>query len=147
MKIVHICLCGIMAEGWTYQENLLTKYQVKNGHQVSIITSQWIMDRDGNYIMDDKTDYVNDDAVHIIRLKMKGRESFEKKFKCYKKLYITIEEEKPDFLFIHNPAFVDTGEIRRYLKLHPKVIAVADNHADFSNSGTNFISKNILHKT
>ena len=43
MKIVHVCLAGIgVTDGWTYQENLLTKYHKKLGHDVTIITSQWV---------------------------------------------------------------------------------------------------------
>ena len=32
MKIVHICLCGAMTDGFNYQENVITKYHKKMGY-------------------------------------------------------------------------------------------------------------------
>jgi hypothetical protein len=39
MKIVHICLACFYVEGMGYQENLLPKYHVKQGHQVTVLTN------------------------------------------------------------------------------------------------------------
>ena len=40
MKIVHICLGGPFSDGFSYQENLITKYQVKMGLDVSLIKQE-----------------------------------------------------------------------------------------------------------
>ena len=47
MKVFHI-QPGAFYDGWTYQENLLTKWQHKNGHDVTVITTRWSVDAQGN---------------------------------------------------------------------------------------------------
>ena len=146
MKVTHICLAGPVTDGWNYQDNLLTKYQEKLGYNVSIITSEWIWTEKGKLGKCEKHDYVNADGVRTIRLPMKGKDDFNRKFKKYPALYETLEKLSPDVLFIHGVAFLDTKTIVEFLKKHPTVVAYADNHADFSNSATNWLSKNVLHK-
>lgn len=144
MKIAHLCLCGPVTDGWTYQDNLLSKYHRKAGHDVTIITSQWIWENDGKLAFFDKTDYVNDDDVKTIRLPIK-KGTVDSKFKRYVGLYEAIDNESPDILFIHGCQFLDTKVVVKYLKKHPQVTTYVDNHADFSNSATNILSKKILH--
>jgi glycosyltransferase involved in cell wall biosynthesis len=146
MKITHICLTGPVTDGWNYQDNLLPKYQQKAGNDVTIITSKWIWGTDGKLIRDNRNSYINENGVKVIRLEIKGKDNFLRKFKKFKKLYETIAETEPDIVFVHNVAFRDTVVIEKYLKSHPSVIAFADNHADKSNSATNWLSENILHK-
>ncbi len=146
MRITNICLLAPVTDGWNYQDNLLPKYQKKNGHDVTIITSHWVWNQYGKLARDEREEYVNEDGVKILRIEMSGKDDFTKKFKKYPSLYESIEKTNPEFLFIHGLGFVDTSIIVKYLKDHPKVNANADNHADFSNSATNWISKNILHK-
>lgn len=146
MKIVHICLCGVVTDGFSYQDNLLTKYHRKMGHDVTIVTSKWIWGSNGSLIRDERNDYVNEDDVRVIRLEMYGKDQFNKKFKKYVNLYNTIDSLNPDILFVHGVAFLDTTVIAKYLKLHPKTVVYADNHADWSNSATNWLSEKILHK-
>lgn len=38
MKIVHIHLLGPYTDGWGYQENVLPEIQVRQGHEVTVIT-------------------------------------------------------------------------------------------------------------
>ena len=59
MKIVHICLCGAMTDGFNYQENVITKYHKKMGYDVTIIASQWIWNSAGKLQKMEKTDYIN----------------------------------------------------------------------------------------
>ena len=68
MKIVHICLCGTMTDGLTYQENIITKYHRKMGYEVTVIASQYVWDTQGKKVLTDKTTYRNDDDVKMIRL-------------------------------------------------------------------------------
>lgn len=147
MKVTHICLAGPVTDGWNYQDNLLTKYQEKLGYNVSIITSEWIWTEKGKLGKCEKHDYVNADGVRTIRLPMKGKDDFNRKFKKYPALYETLEKLSPDVLFIHGVAFLDTKTIVEFLKKHPTVVAYADNHADFSNSATNWLSKNVCIKS
>lgn len=145
MKIVHVCLAGCYTIGWSYQENLLTKYHTKMGYKVTMITSKWIY-KDGKTIYKTNKNVELDGDVKVIRLEIKGDKSVSYRFKRYIGLYDSIDLEKPDILFIHGCQFLDIKTICRYLKNKNKVKVYVDNHADFSNSGTNFISKYILHR-
>lgn len=146
MKIVHICLSGVVTDGFSYQDNLLSKYHRKIGADVTFITSRWIYNDRGEIIQTDRTDYMNEDEVYMIRLKNFWMPSFKWKFKYFIGLYETLKKEEPDILFIHGPQFLEMSEIVRYLKENKEVSVYVDNHADFSNSGTNWLSKNLLHK-
>lgn len=143
MKIVHICLCGPVTDGWNYQENLLTRYHVKNGLKVSMIASKWIWNKNGKMEEYEKSNYVNDDGVKMIRLSLK-KGDIRDKFKYYENLYETIREEKPDIIFLHGLQFRNVIDVIRYVKEYDCELYV-DNHADTTNSATNFLSKKILH--
>ena len=145
MKIVHICLQAIFTDGFTYQENVLTKYHKRLGLDVDVITTQWIYNG-GEIEKDSRTEYVNEDGVHIIRLPIKGKDDRRRKFIKFEGLYDTLVSLKPDVIFIHGVSFIDINTIVSYIRKFPEVKVYADSHADFSNSATNWISKNILHK-
>ena len=138
MKVVHVQSGGFY-DGWTYQENLLTKWQHKNGHDVTVITTRWSVNTEGKVILvnKDKYDYVNNDGVRIIRLPLTGtdRDSFS-----YDDLYRTIDSCEPEVLFIHGVTH-NTAAITHYLSLHRNVTAYADSHSDFSNSGRKYSLK------
>lgn len=146
MRITNICLLAPVTDGWNYQDNLLTKYQKKNGNDVTIITSHRVRGKDNTLHYDDREEYYNEDHVKVIRINMRGKEDFNNRFKTFPKLYEMIEKTKPEIIFIHGVSFKDTTAIKKYLINNPDVRAFADNHADFSNSATNWVSKNILHK-
>lgn len=145
MKIVHVCLCGPVSDNWNYQENMLTKYQIKLGYEVTLVAPQWAWGSDGKMIKVDVTEYVNSDGVKMIRLPIQGEKDVMFKFKKYIGLYNTIEKENPDVIFIHNVQFFDIKQIALYAKTHLSVKIFVDNHADFSNSARNWIAKNILY--
>lgn len=145
-KIVHVCLCGPMTDGFSYQENLLSKYHKQLGYEVSIITSEWIWDEEGKLAKDKRNHYVNEHNIPVHRLSIKNNKTIEDKFKKYEGFSEALEQEAPDILFVHGCQFLDIRKIKSYVKKHPAVRVFIDNHADFSNSGTNFLSKNVLHK-
>lgn len=145
-KIVHISLNSLFTDGWSYQDQLLTKYHKKMGHEVTDITSHWINDDKGNVIWDERCEYVNTDGVKVIRLNMKGRDDYSRKFLHFKGFYEALEEEHADIFFVHGVNFLDMTDLVNYIKKHPSVKVFVDNHGDFSNSGLNWISKNIIHK-
>jgi 1,2-diacylglycerol 3-alpha-glucosyltransferase len=41
MKIVHLCLSAFYVEGFGYQENVIPRYNRKDGHEVVIIASRF----------------------------------------------------------------------------------------------------------
>lgn len=146
MKITHIVLCGPVTDGWTYQDNLLPKYHKKLGYQVSLVTSKYVYNQNGELEIDPRDKYINDNEIKIVRLKNKYGTTINSKFKVYKNLYKTLIKEEPDILFVHGVQFLDIKVIIKYLKNNSNLKVYVDNHADFSNSASNWLSKNILHK-
>ena len=145
MKIVHICLCGAMTDGFNYQENVITKYHKKVGNDVTIIASQWIWNSDGKLKRTYKTDYINEDGVKMVRLSIKHG-TVNSRLKTYPDLYGAVEKERPDILFIHDCQFLDIRKLALYAKRHPNVKVYVDNHVDYSNGAHGWFSRNLLHK-
>lgn len=146
MKITHICLTGPFSDGWLYQENLISKYHKKQGFDVDVIASQYVWDSNGKISKSSCNDYINEDGVHIIRILNSMHTTIHSKIRCYRGLYETLVRSNPDILFIHGVQFVGISTIVKFLKKNKKIDVYVDNHSDFSNSATNWISKNIQHK-
>lgn len=146
MKITHICLCGPVTDNWSYQDNLLPKYHKKLGYEVSVITSKYVWGKKGKLDLDSRYIYFNEYNIKTIRIKSKYNTTINSKLKKYKDLLNIIEQESPDILFVHGVQFLDIKKIVKYVKNHSEVKVYVDNHSDFSNSASNWLSKNIMHK-
>ncbi len=147
MKIVHICIACFFPDKYSYQENMLPKYHKILGYDVSVIAGLEVFDENGKSVYLPKaSSYDNEYGIPVIRLALRKDNQINKKLKRYVGLYEALEKTKPDVMFIHGCQFLCINEVVRYLKKHSNVTVFVDNHADFSNSATNFISKNILHK-
>ena len=144
-SIIHLCLCGPVTDGWNYQDNLLPKYHKKLGLDVTIITSHWIWGDDGKLTIDSREEYYNENEILVKRLDIAGGRTLSDKFKKYENLVDTLEKCSPDILFIHGCQFMDVPDVVKYVKKRKSIVYV-DNHADYSNSATNWLSKNVLHK-
>lgn len=147
MKILHVCLTGGYTEGFTYQENYLSKYHALDGHDVTILTTEYCWNHN-KWRKCKEIDYWNKDNVHIIRLPYKVKlpykiNSYVGKFQGLDKLLNNI---KPNLIFIHNLQFRDIKLINSYKKAHKNTRILADSHTDFSNSARNWLSKYILYK-
>lgn len=147
MRVIHLCLGSFYPDGYSYQENMLPKFHKKQGHHVEVIASLQTFDQDGSptYMTEAKT-YQNEYDIKVVRLAYRKPEKVYHKMKRYVGTYKALEEAKPEILFIHGCQFMDMDIVVRYLKAHPGIRVYVDNHADFSNSATNWISRNILHK-
>lgn len=145
MKIVHICLAGLFMDGWGYQDNMIAKYHVSFGYDVTVITNQWVYDHEGNYVKTDKKEEVDRWGVKIVRIPIKHDKPYTYKLKRYVGLYENIRKIEPDIIFLHSSQVMDVDDIIRYKKEHPEVKLYVDNHCDYSNSATNWLSKYILH--
>lgn len=145
MKVLHICLAGPMTDGWNYQENLLVKYHRKMGYEVTVLTSEWVYDNQGVLVKSKKNEYFLEDGTRIVRIKIKGKDEFSRRFKRYSSLYDNLCNENPDILFVHGCQFLDIHVIAKYAKKNKGIKVYVDNHADFSNSASGFISRHILH--
>lgn len=147
MKIVHLCLGNYFADGFAYQENLLTKMHKQLGYDVEVIASTQSFDANGKICYLTETgSYINEHGIQVTRLPYKWNNSMGHKLKRYVGTFAALEKAAPDILFIHNVQFLDSSVVVKYLKAHPNVTVYADNHADYANSATNWVSRNILHK-
>lgn len=147
MKVLHLCLGAFFPDGYSYQENLLPKFHRQLGYDVSIIASLQTFDKNGNFTYMDLCDpYINENGIEVTRLGFANNSKVCKVLKKYRGFMPCLEKANPDIIFIHNCQFSNMNEIVKYLKKHPEVRVYVDNHADYSNSATNWFSKNILHK-
>ena len=147
MKVVHLCLGSFYPDNYSYQENLLPKFHKELGYDVEVIASTQSFDEHGKTCYLDNTGtYRNEYDIQVTRLPYKSEKKIWKKMKRYQGTYTAIEKASPDILFIHGGQFLDIDQVVKYLKKHSGVTVYVDNHADFSNSATNWISKNVLHK-
>lgn len=145
MKIVHVCLCGATTDGFSYQENLLAKYHRKMGYEVTLIASQWINDTDGGLTTTTKTNYRNEDDVKVLRIPLLFG-TIDTRLKIYPEIISAVEKEAPDILFVHACQFLDIVRLAGYLRRFPRVRCYVDNHADYSNSASGWLSRNVLHR-
>lgn len=146
MKILHLCLSAFFIDNYSYQENILAKYHVKQGHEVTIIASLFTFDEKGKgkYLTEPSV-YQDKDGFKVVRLAYKRPQRWNRLFRHYEGLYDILEKTAPDLIFSHGVSFGDASVVRKYLKKHPNVVLFADNHADYVNSAKNWLSKNILH--
>lgn len=146
MKILHLCLGNFFIDNYSYQENMLTKYHVKMGHDVTVIASLFTFGKDGKGTMLPRpTEYEDDNGVHVIRLAYKTPQKVYRILRRYVGLAEAIERVHPDIIFSHNVSYADTATVVKYLKHHQQVKVFADDHADYINSAKNWLSKHILH--
>lgn len=144
MNILHICVAGTYTDDMSYQENLLTKYHVKSGNHTTLLASEWMYEDSGKVIKSLQKEYTNSDGVQILRLPIIGNHGIYYRFKRFEGFYETIKKCNPEIIFVHNIQFIDVEQIKKYAKNH-KVTIYVDNHADFSNSGRNALSRYLLH--
>ena len=144
MKIVM--LCDFYSENQQYQENLLAKYYVRLGHSVTILTStiddvfDYVADKYDN-LKKEKT--YNADEVKIIRQPYKY--NIANKLRKFPNVESILIEENPDLIFMHE-CFWNLKEAAIFKRNNRKCKVIMDYHADYSNSGKNWVSINILHK-
>ena len=147
MKIVHLCLGCFFPDNYSYQENMLPKFHKQLGYRVEVIASLATFDKNGKASFLEKGGvYQNEYDIKVTRLDYKKPEKMYRKLKRYIGTYDALKNAEPDILFIHGCQFMDVNIVVKYIKQHLNIRVYVDNHADFSNSGTNWLSKNILHK-
>lgn len=147
MRILHVCLAAFYIDNYSYQENLLPKYHKVNGHQVEIIASLQTFDKNGEAAyFGNESRYKNENGIWVNRINYINNWSIIKKLRIYKNYFSIIEQFKPDIIFLHGCQFSTVKPIIKYKMKNPNVKIFVDNHADFSNSATNWLSLEILHK-
>ena len=147
MKILHVCLASFFPDNYSYQENMLPKFHKQQGHDVEVIASLETFDENGKVAFyESARQYRNEYDIPVTRLAYKEPRKLYTRFRRYVNLGKTLEESNPDLIFIHGCQFMDIDVFARYCKKNPEVRVYVDNHADFSNSARNWLSKNVLHR-
>lgn len=147
MKIVHLCLSSFFIDNYSYQENILPKFHLKMGNEVTVIASLFTFGKDGRgTYLSNPSEYSDNAGFKVIRLAYKKPFMINRVLRRYEGFYSTLQKESPDIIFSHSISFVDAIVLSKYLKNHPSVKLYADNHADFINSANNFLSSYVLHK-
>ena len=144
MKIVM--LCDFYIHTLQYQENLLVKYYIKQGHEVTVVTSTFESIFDyyaGKYNKTIPAHVFFDNGAKIIKLPFSI--NILNKIRRFAGIGKILEQEQPDVIFSHDIMF-NLYEVRKYKNKHPNCKIIMDYHADYSNSGNNWLSRNILHK-
>lgn len=145
MKIVHVCLGCFYPDGFSYQENMLPKFHKQQGYNVEVIASLLTFDKDGNSdLYPSAKTYKNEYGIKVTRLDYKSPKHIYRILRRFSGFEDALYEAKPDIVFVHGCQFSDIDIIAKYAKKH-KVTIYVDNHADFSNSARNWLSKTILH--
>ena len=148
MKILHICLASFYIDNYGYQENILPKMHKLQGHSVKILasTETYLNGNKLSYI--NHGTYLNEDGIEVTRLPYTKLlpSRVVRKLRIYLNIFNNLNEFKPDLIFLHDIQFLGIFKIIKYLEANRNVIVYADGHADFTNSATNWVSKNLLHR-
>ena len=148
MRILHLCLANFYIDGYNYQENVLTRINKEDGHDVRIIasTETFIDNQNLGYI--EPSEYITEYGVPIKRLPYikVGTHFSTTKIRAYPKLYEEIAAFSPDVIMAHDIVFWSVLDVIRYKKDHPEVKWYCDTHTDEKNSGRNWLSLHVLHR-
>lgn len=147
MKIAHLCLSCPYIDGIAYQENLLVRQHVNDGHDVRVIASTEIYDGKGGVTYVDPSTYHGGDGAVVHRLAyawwLPAR--LARKLRYHPGLEAMLHEFSPDVLIFHGCAGHEIVTAARYAQRKPEVLFYADSHEDFNNSARTWASRWILH--
>lgn len=149
MKILHLCLGNYFIDGYNYQENMLTRQNRFDGHEVLVIasTETFMNNQAIGYVS--PGEYDTPEGVHVVRIPYAKwlPHSVMVKVRKYPNLFKRIEEFMPDVIMGHD---VEAGlfglDVIKFAKKYPKVRFYNDTHTSSINSGTNWVSLHILHR-
>lgn len=144
MRIVHVCLANFYIEGWGYQENILTKYHARDGHEVLVLTSERMFSVPGPNAQKQERDYLNPNGVHVKVLKYSDRYRWGARFRDYENVYGELEAFKPDVVFVHGAQFIAFKEVVKYCKDHRSIKFYIDQHADYYNTPVNTLKQKLV---
>jgi glycosyltransferase involved in cell wall biosynthesis len=145
MKIVM--LCEFYQPATELQENHLVREYRALGYEVTVVTSTFesIFDfYEGKYDKNIPESVTYDLGAKIVRLKYRWH--FTRHIRAHRSISKILEDEKPDLIYVHD-IMLNILECAKYIQRNPQSRMILDYHADFTNSGRNWISRRILHGT
>ena len=147
MRILHICVAGPYTEGMGYQENFLPKFHKQLGHDVYLLASCYQWDK-GVIVHTPEEQRRMRDGVFLYRREFRKFccEPLAKKIRLVKGMREVMEDVKPDFIMAHGISTFSLYDVRNYVRGNQKTRLIVDSHADYVNSATNWLSKNLLHR-
>lgn len=146
MKVVHLCLSCFFIDGYSYQENIIPKYHVKMGYEVTVIASLVSYNSEGKgCYLEGYSEYEDKNGYHVVRLPYRSPVKINRTLRHYERLKEILAREAPDIIFSHGVSYGDADVVIDYLKRHPNTKLFADSHTDYINSAKNWLSRHILH--
>ncbi len=144
MKI--LMLCDFYDSKQQYQENLLVKYYLKNGHDVVVVASTFtnIFDFINNKY-DRRIPETEEKYGQLTIYYRRYTLNILNKIRKLRGVYGILVSERPDLIFAHDIHF-NISDAARYITRNPNTSMIMDYHADYSNSAKNWMSLQILHK-
>lgn len=131
MRIVHIHLLGPYTDGWGYQENVLPEIQVRQGHDVTVITG-CRTHRPDDSVAEIVPGQYTINGVKIVRISQKQvfpNSSLNAVWFHYP-VKAWLECLNPDIILVHGLGQGITNlEIRQYVRKHSECIVYGDVHA------------------
>lgn len=142
MNIVHIGLVSHYTERMNYQDNILSEFNKKDGHNVTFISDIFYY-QNGQLIEGTECDCVLDNGVRLIRLKYDFIicSFVTKKIQKVSRLNKILEELQPDSILYHGACGYEMIDVAKYVSEHPTVLFYVDSHEDFHNTARTFTSK------
>ncbi len=148
MKIAHLCLSCFYFDGFSYQENILPRQNIADGHETIIIASLESLDKNGKMIFLNEGSYLGTDGAMVYRIPYNKKipKIIQHKVRSYQGLLDRLYEFNPDIIYFHGISAYELLTVKKYKILNPNVKFIVDVHSDKNNSATNWVSKYILHK-
>jgi glycosyltransferase involved in cell wall biosynthesis len=139
LKIVHLCLSCFYIDGYSYQENMLVRQHVMDGHEVVVIASTENLGSDRKLTYVKPSVYAGTDGARVIRLPYRGwlPHVVMRKLRMHPGLARILESEKPDAVLFHGLSGFELLTAVRFKRRNANVRLYADSHEDARNSARN----------
>lgn len=146
MKIVHLCLSNFYYDNFSYQENLLVRQNVQDGHETLVIASTESLDENKKIKFVKPGVYIGSDGAKVIRLEYSSiiPNFLKHKLRSYKGLLKYLVAFNPDIIYFHGLSAYELLTLKQYKRINSKVRIILDCHSDKYNTATSFQSR-ILH--
>lgn len=146
MVILFIGLASAYTDGMTYQDQMLVTECIKSGHEVYYISDAHEF-ANGKLQTVEAQERVLSNGLHLIQVKYSPFvcKLLTDKLRIVKGIRQKVEKIEPQVIYIHGPSSIALYEVVKYVQSHPSVKLMVDSHTDFYTSGTNWLSRKILH--
>lgn len=141
MTILHIGIAAHFTEDMTYQDNVLTEMNQRDGHKVIYITDAYKY-VDGVLVHVGQEDKVLNNGVRLIRIeydKVLGQTMTKKILKA-QSISAYLKSINPDVILYHGTGGFSLLYVAEYVKKRPSTKFYVDCHASTDNSSRNILS-------